>query len=545
MPRPHTYVSGDTTKDECTQPAFYQEFIPTFGMGKKTIFKDNSFIHGSEEFPYSQLSQITVTGVPSMMGEGIAEVTINGKSHTISFGTKDNERFLAAMTKANELIDLAHGRAKNYKYIFQSHTGSKVEVYEDYLMLYHISTEAGGVFGKASDSVSGVGGGLGKGLGKLIGKAGSVVADYGNVMKRGGTSKIIMFTDLTAFQLNGDTLIINEAHIPVSPKDLDLVKNIITYIEETLKSKAASMEQQAEEREVWESIKGSAKTFPILGEVFEVPENMDVFNAYRSKFRELASKCTEQVETEYNKKVHDLLTFMEFFPRMFGYHSAALAQQSVDILISEGVWTVTLESFMEEHNNAFHFTFDFLGAIVEAMTKTAEENVRGTASITSMIPNVRGFGFGLAGAAKAVAGAQIFNIARDKLEEKALQNATNLTPEQKQELYNRIMPKDLMNRVFHDYFYMAHTLVWLLNQNQKGIWFPPSDNSQADNLLKNLSNPNFPKEQALGAVLGMLKTNPYSEEYYKFLISRFGETDEITALKNYFGYKDFDNPRIM
>ena len=59
-----------------------------------------------------------------------------------------------------------------------------------------------------------------------------------------------------------------------------------------------------------------------------------------------------------------------------------------------------------------------------------------------------------------------------------------------------------------------------------------------------MSNPNFPQDKLLDVFLDILKTNPYKAEYHKFMISRFGENEETTAIKNYFGYTDFDHPRI-
>ena len=41
-------------------------------------------------------------------------------------------------------------------------------------------------------------------------------------------------------------------------------------------------------------------------------------------------------------------------------------------------------------------------------------------------------------------------------------------------------------------------------------------------------------------MLQILKTTPYNVDYYNFLISEFGETDEITKIKNYFGYTGSD-----
>ena len=33
----------------------------------------------------------------------------------------------------------------------------------------------------------------------------------------------------------------------------------------------------------------------------------------------------------------------------------------------------------------------------------------------------------------------------------------------------------------------------------------------------------------------------YNVDYYKFMISRFGETEETSTIKDYFGYADLNN----
>ena len=37
---------------------------------------------------------------------------------------------------------------------------------------------------------------------------------------------------------------------------------------------------------------------------------------------------------------------------------------------------------------------------------------------------------------------------------------------------------------------------------------------------------------------------PYDKRYYKFMVAYFGDTEEVKAIRNYFGYTDFYNPRI-
>ena len=533
-----------TQQQTYTQPqpqAFYQEFMPGFGIGKRVIFTETSLVHGNEEFPYAQLSRIGLSSPPAPLTNGIAEAFVNGRQLTLAFTAKDNERFATAMAYANGLIDLAHGHTINYKYILLTHTGTKLEVYDDYFLLQNIPTEASGIIGAASNNASNIGGGLGKGLGKLIGGIGSV----GAAIKGGVTEKIIMFEDLSAFQLYADSLAVNEYSIPISPDNMELARQIVTFVENAINSAKVEEQTQPEEDRIWEPIKGSAKTFTLLDSVLELPENMDVFNSYRLRFRDMASKHADEAEKEYNKKVRDLVTYMEFFPKIYGYHLAALAQKAVDILIAEDVWTVTFDSFLEQHTNNFHLIFDELSVTAENIALTAEANAKNVASITSFVPNLVGGGFGVKGALKGIAGATAFNLVRDGLEESAMRNAMNIKPAQQQELFQRINQKIVFHNLFLDYWRVFLTLVLTLNQSGHEVWYPSDElYQQSGNVFKNLSNPNFPKDKTLEVVLQILKIMPYNADYIKFIISRFGETEEVTAIKEYFGFIDFNDPRL-
>ena len=81
---------------------------------------------------------------------------------------------------------------------------------------------------------------------------------------------------------------------------------------------------------------------------------MDIFNSYRLKFRELASACTDNARKEYDKKVQNLSTFLGFYPQIYRSHLNILIKQSMNILISEGIWTVTEDSFEQQHLTNFH-----------------------------------------------------------------------------------------------------------------------------------------------------------------------------------------------
>ena len=525
-------------------PQRYEEFVPTWGVGKRFIITENSLTFGKDEYAYSQLSPITIITAATPITNGVAQTTAdNGTVLTLLYNYKDNGRFGIALTYANEQIDIAHGNKKNYRFLLQSPSGSKIEVYDDYIILYYIKSEST----KGSESIGAVGKGLGispnaftgklaSGLGKALNSVGNITTSLSNTTKGGATGNIIMFTDLN-IQINNAALIINEYSIPLGPQNIDLAKEIITYIETAIESAKNSPQTPIVEQELWKPLEGKTKIFPLYGKTLEVPENLDLFNSYRLKFKEIAEKYAARAEAEYKSRIRDFISFIEFFPKIYTENLSPIIQRAVDILVSEEVWTVTFESFFDQHTNDFHLAVDDYNVILESANLTVQKNQQIAANIMSFVPNMVGGGFGLKGALKGMAIAETFNAVRDGIENSAVKNAANIKPEQQAELYGRIKQDILFDRIFADYWNVHNSLVWTLNQNGHDIWWQTKDvDQQAKNIFKNLSNPNFPQTKVLDALIALLELNPYSPEYYDFAISHFGQSEEVTRIKEFFGY---------
>lgn len=539
-------VAGDSANQIVQPQQIYEEFVPTLGLGKRFVFTENSLIFGDEEYAYSQLSPITLVTAATFLTNGVAQAkTENGLTLTLAYNHKDNGRFGTALTYANEKIDIAHGNTKNYKYLLQSPSGSKIEVYDDYIILYYV--KSGSIKGSESvDKISkslgmtgkGLTGKLAGGLGKAFDSVGSLSTSLGNATKGGAAGNIIMFSDLN-IQINGDTLIINEYYIQIGQQNIDLAKDIIAYIEAELESSKTNQKIPPIEQELWEPIKGSAKAFPLYGGILEVPKNLDIFNSYRLKFKELAKKYSERAKSEYKVKIKDFVTFVEFFPKIYTENLAPIIQRAIDILISEEVWNITFESLFDQHIANFHLAIDDYNVILESANLTEQKNQQTVAGITSFIPRIdKVFGFGgLKNTFKGVAKAEIFNAVRDGIENSVIKNSTNITPAQQAELYGRIKSDNLFNRMLADYWNVLHSMVGMLNQNGHDIWSLTKEvDKQSKNIFKNLSNPNFPQDKVLGALIGLLKLNPYNLEYYEFAESRFGKSEQVTKIKEYLGY---------
>ena len=278
------------------------------------------------------------------------------------------------------------------------------------------------------------------------------------------------------------------------------------------------------------------KKFKLFDRELNIPTNLATFNSYRLIYRNLALQATDELEYEYNNSIHNLDEFLASFPMLYKSKLDSLIKKSIDILISEGIWTVTYDSFLESHLNDFHLAMDDYRTMVDNFNLVLEENQRKKATMWGYIPNLIGGGFGIIGALKGIATATAYNLIRNGIEESSLKNA-NVKPEQRAQIYNYLNTSLLFDRVFSDYWNVFLSLVWTLNQNGKNIWWPNNKEiAQAENIFANLSNPNFPQDKVIDAILQIIQVDPYNEQYYTYMIEKFGDTEEIHSIKQYFGY---------
>lgn len=96
----------------------------------------------------------------------------------------------------------------------------------------------------------------------------------------------------------------------------------------------------------------------------------------------------------------------------------------------------------------------------------------------------------------------------------------------------------LLDHVFTDYWRVFLALIWLLIQNGQDIWWPEQELDQrSESIFQKLRHPSFPQDKILYAILDVITANPYHAKYYQFLTAWFGCMQEVSAIKNYFGYR--------
>lgn len=496
--------------------SIYEAFVPTLGVGVQFTFTENSLIYGSEEYPYSDLGIINIINPPAKLSDGLACTDTNsGKTLRLVYNQNQSERFSKMLLYANEKISSTIGKEQKYIYLLQTKKGIKIEVYEEYIILYCPK----------------------EGISNLL----------FNTMSDGGSGKTISFTDLS-IQLekkqDGETYLIigytngNDSEsisVELESFNIEKAQSIITYIHEKPKTKMTEVPETVSE--TWDDVSGTERIFTINGKALHIPVTLDIYNSYRQRFQQLALACSEAARNEYDKKVINLVTFLEFFPPIYGYYLGQIIPRVIEICIFKGIYTETEDSILEKHLQVYTNAWNVYETTVESIELTLQKNQNQITGLMGNIPRLVGGGFGTVGAVKGIAKAEIFNTLADKFETKVVKGAENLNNAQQQELYERINPDDLFTRVFADYWNTYELLVNILNSNGENIWLPTEElKQQCNNIFHNISKPVFPKEKILDVLLDIISKNPYNPEYFEFLANYCGETNEVVAVRKYFGY---------
>lgn len=97
---------------------------------------DDHFLYGKKKFAYGELDYIRLVNLGGIIMGGTLNFSVKGKIYTGNFRWRDYPTALEAVRFATEKMEEAKGIVKNYKYFLWSHTGTKLEVYDTYLVIY-------------------------------------------------------------------------------------------------------------------------------------------------------------------------------------------------------------------------------------------------------------------------------------------------------------------------------------------------------------------------------------------------------------------------
>ena len=475
---PVQVVNSNDTKSPYAVYRRYNDFVLT----------ERSILCKHKEFPYAVMTNIILGCDASASAHGTLAFIAYDKLWTPQFSMFENEqRLIKDLEYANEQIDRAHGRQKHYRYRFQSLLNTRVEVYDDYIILYTLK----------------------KGFMQVV--RNFAVGGMSEIMRHFSEISAVAYSNAIDFVIDGKTI-----RIALINNDRDKAVEAVNYIN-SVKASPLTDEIKVEEAKVtWKSITGQSRSFPLKGKELKIPAELDQFNSYMLKFRYLASLCANEVIIESRRKVHDLMTFIAFFFNTYERYLDVMISKAVDILIAEGAWTVTHEYLKDQfvQTTDCKVLVDMMGLIEQLNLYSEARQSTLFYTVASLIPSIS-------------------------------ERIPALEPAQQYKFFNSIDLNTLYDHVFVDYVVVLFTMMRALNDTGKNVWTPSDEKCLASrNIFSNISHPNFPEDKKIDAFFGILANDPYQVEYYKYMLNQWGENDETIAIKNYFGFLDFNNPRM-
>ncbi|MBR5800337.1 MAG: zinc ribbon domain-containing protein [Lachnospiraceae bacterium] len=274
--------------------------------------------------------------------------------------------------------------------------------------------------------------------------------------------------------------------------------------------------------------KGEQKFFTFMGRKLVVTEDKDTFNYYRKLYSKLAKKGADALKKNYLTNIINLDLFLSDFFNMYLHYRKPLIDATVDLLTEAGIYDVSQQIFEEQHTTDFCLCREDVKVMIDSFNLTIEANQNKKIRAYNMMPGVVFSGFGGLIAATAL------NVAVTAIAEADIKNA-NVTQAQRKELFGRINIDNLMYRAYLDYWRIFLSFTWLMNNRHMNVWYPTTEkNQRAKGLFQNLTAGRLPEDKVPDLIIDLLQLNPYDEEYLSYIIERYGETDEIMEIKDYF-----------
>lgn len=282
----------------------------------------------------------------------------------------------------------------------------------------------------------------------------------------------------------------------------------------------------------WEIITGTEKNFSLKGETLTVTAELDACIKYRKLFLDCANYYTEQFKYKYNCCVNDFDSFVNYFQDMYFEGLIPITSRAYSLLLPFGVFNVELDSFtslqLDTHNRAVKSYEALVG-----FEQTRNQSAKNLGNSVGNSVHMQGGGFGMKGAAKGVAQAEIFNLGMN-LFGKYVESQSRLSQAEKAALFANFKTDLFFEEVFSDYYNVFLTMVQILTNNNILNGIKTTADNEYNTIANNLCNPMFPQDKICFAVISLISKYPFEKKTYDILTNKLGATDEVNDIICYF-----------
>lgn len=286
------------------------------------------------------------------------------------------------------------------------------------------------------------------------------------------------------------------------------------------------------EPEQWKPLTGVAKEFNLDGNIISVSANLDTCMQYTDLFKKAAKYYTDRFEFRYHQCVTDYDTLLNYFENMYLEGLRAMVDRAYSLLLPFGVFNVNIQEFnsyqLDTYNSAIKSYATMLS--IEETRNQAADNLGNTVGNSIQM---QGGGFGLKGAMKGVAKAEAFNIGMGFLG-KYVANQTKMSEEEKAEIFSKFKTDIFFKEVYGDYINTFFTTIQILSENNVLDGISTRTGDEFNTMINNLKNPMFPQDKVSSTLASLISSYPFSSSCYEVMKQRYGETDEVKQIIEYF-----------
>lgn len=282
----------------------------------------------------------------------------------------------------------------------------------------------------------------------------------------------------------------------------------------------------------WTLLTGEEKTFAFLGNTIQVSKNLDVCIQYLPLFRESASYYSRRFAFRFEQCVTDFDSLLYYFKDIYAEGLTPMINRAASLLLPFEVFNVNADSFFDYHYDTYNRairTYITMAGIQEAKNQQAENLGNQIGGSVRM----QGGGFGFKGAMKGMAQAELFNLGMSAMG-KYIANQTKMSDSEKATVFAELNKEIFFEEVYSDYLNTFLSLIYILSENGVLGDVSTTTDEQYDIMINNLKNPMFPQEKVAPLLAQLIEKYPFAQGSYNVIKEKYGETDEIKQIAEYF-----------
>lgn len=422
---------------------------------------------------------------------------------------------------SEEIAQERRKRADKIKILVQCPGGSDLEIYDDFIIGYPTQSSLGMGMLKAATGIEDT---------VFPMMIANLTVSFKEPDSQDSNRRLL----LTSRMGNGKEKTIGFIITPENEQAINYAYNYIIDFQ----NKPRNIDDEPSLGYKYEAYAARERIFPLLGQQLVVSEELDAYNQYQQLYQELAWKQTQKAKRAMERRIFTYETYQEFLSDIVFEYEQPLFGLTLDICMANGIYSEDEHSIFKTHYTIVHNLEKCVNAIDSYAQQISGMKSVGTNAAVNMnyTKTTAVFGANRSEVQKAARRANFSNAMTD-VKAGIMSNVfSHLTAKDKDAIYERfnVDRESFVKAIYQDFWGMCLTLNKIFANNKKAVW-NKTDISDAElRIIDNMSRPDFPEDKISGFILSLMQKNPYDRCIYSFLVNKYGKTNEISSIMDYF-----------